>query len=223
MAAAKETAEEQLLRMIEGPSGPSPSRSPLRRFSVSRLLEQLRGWADALWHASPFAQPTQEHADVLLWRLRALERVFWIILIGLGVYLAVDFFVFQPQLPSPARRTLPSGSAAGTTAGPEDQLKPMAEYREALASRNPFGIATHGTEGLLVAPKEAKSRLEQLIGVLTIVGINRGRTPEALIEDTSAKRNFFVKVGDQVNGLTVKSIDEHGVMVTYEGEETLLK
>ena len=69
----------------------------------------------------------------------------------------------------------------------------------------------------------AKSALETITATLKVVGINRGRVPEALIEDTAAKRTYFVKVGDQVNSLTVKGIDKRGVTVMYQDEETLLQ
>ena len=56
-----------------------------------------------------------------------------------------------------------------------------------------------------------------------MVGINRGKVPEALVEDTEAKRTYFVKVGDEINGLKISAIDVNGVKVTYEGEEAVLQ
>ena len=47
--------------------------------------------------------------------------------------------------------------------------------------------------------------------------------PEALIEKSDEKRTYFVKVGDQINGVTVKTIDQRGVTVAYEGEEITLQ
>ena len=74
------------------------------------------------------------------------------------------------------------------------------------------------TQALLYSTK-----LADLVSSLTVVGINRGTVPEALIEDTQAKRTHFVKVGDQVNGVTISSISSEGVKVTYEGEEAILQ
>ena len=84
-------------------------------------------------------------------------------------------------------------------------------------------LAVQAVTGAAPGGPQAKSKLEELVGGLTVVGINRGRVPEALIEDAKATRTYFVKIGDDLNGLKVKAIDQNGVTVTYEGEETTLK
>ena len=104
----------------------------------------------------------------------------------------------------------------------EDASGRAQAYRQTLASRNPFRLEV---ERANEAPSSqtAKSRLADLTSSLTVVGINRGEVPEALIEDTQDKRTHFVKVGDQLNGITIRAIGQEGVTVTYEGEETVLK
>ena len=91
-----------------------------------------------------------------------------------------------------------------------------------MAARNPFRLSA----GRLSEPatgQTVRSKLLELTSQLTVVGINRGRVPEALIEDKDAKRTHFVKVGDQINGVTIIRIDSQGVTVRYEGEETTLQ
>ena len=225
MVPAKETAEEQLLRMIEGPSGPKPSRNPLKGFSPQRLVEQLREQSEVLWR---WALPSQqrESADVLLWRLHLAERICWVVLAGLGIYLVVDLLFIRRQPPTIVVRTMPQGASPlqrSTSTLAEDQLKPVAEYREAIMSRNPFGGHLAKEAGGGTGDQGTKGRLLELTKSLTVVGINRGRVPEALIEDRAAQRTYFVKVGDKINEVTVKSIDQSGVTVSYEGEETSLQ
>ena len=225
MVPAKETAEEQLLRMIEGPGGPKPSRGPLRGFSPKRFVEQLRERGETLWRLALPAQQG-ERSDVLLWRLHLAERICWVILAGLGIYLIVDLALIKRQPPTILVRTMPEGASPtqrGASGLAEDQLKPLAEYREAIMSRNPFGGHLAKGAGGSTGDQGAKGKLIELTKSLTVVGINRGRIPEALIEESTAQRTYFVKVGDQINGLTVKSIDQSGVTVGYEGEETLLQ
>ena len=221
MVRTKATAEEQLLRMIEGRGGATSSRPPLRRFSPERLVELLRAQLEGLWR---LALPPQSRrsADGLLWRLHVAERVAWVILAGLGLYLLIDLLFVKPRPPalvlrsSPLSASEPHGSAG---ARGDDRLQPLAAYQQAIVARNPFRLATEDT------PKkgeEAQSRLIALTSTLTVVGINRSRVPEALIEDSAQKRTYVVKAGDDLNGLTVKAIDAQGVVVSDGREELRL-
>ena len=220
MVRAKETVEEQLLRMIEGPGGPASSRPPLRHVSPERLLEQFRSHVDGIrrW---VLPQPSGA-GDGILWRLHLAERVSWIMLGGLGLYLGASLLLVNHHPPALVIHTArPSVTElhSMTGAAVEDRMKPVAEYQEALVTRNPFGLSAHEA----VKDQGVKSRLDQLTGSLSVVGINRGRVPEALIEDATAQRTYVVKVGDQVNGLTVKAIDQQGVVVSYENQEIHLQ
>ena len=222
MAAAKETAEEQLLRMIEGP-GPDSSKGPWQRFAPKRWLEQLRGSGEALRRlALPSAR---DSGDVFLWRLHLAERLSWVVLTLLGVYLIVDLVVVRRQPPTVIVHTGSEAQPTGPLPNPmlaEDQLKPLPAYQEAITARNPFtGRRADSTEAIVIPG--VKGKLTELTKTLSVVGVNRGRIPEALIEDSAASHTYFVKVGDQINGVTVKSIDDAGVTLTYEGEETVLQ
>lgn len=227
MVGAKETAEEQLLRMIEGPARPAGGGGPGRSAGsgpgggLDRLLAPLQQGRRLFsqWFGRP--RQDRDRSDVFLWQLQLTSRLFWVLLGGLGLYLMLDLWVFRPKPPAFATAigTGPGGTPAWT---PADDAARLAGYRATLASRNPFRLAAPGTQGA-VDPVTVKNRLLEVTATLTVVGINRGRVPEALIEDTDAKRTHFVKVGDQINGLTISRIDEQGVTVAYEGEELLLK
>lgn len=209
--------------MIEGPRGPTPpSRGPFRGLSVERVVDWGRTVAGRLGR---WLLPQQQHletADPLLWRLRLIQRIVWVALAGLGIYLVFDLLIVRPQPPTMAVRS--GGAPAGSEALPVeagDTVKPPEAYRDSLVVRNPFGLS-----GIVIQPTEqeaAKAKFAELTSHLTVVGINRGRVPEALIEDTAAQRTYFVKVGDEINGLTIKAIDHQGVLVSYGHEETRLK
>lgn len=223
MVPAKETAEEQLLRMIEGPSGPLPPKATAKPFSIGKLVEPfLRGGGFPGFGPRP--QPRKDRNDPFLSRLQLTGRLFWVLLGGLGLYLVADLWLLQPT--PPTLRPVGGGSSAAP-AGPltqtlDEQLRQSAEYRSTLASRNPFRLDT-GRLAESDATPTVKNRLLEMTSTLTVVGINRSRVPEALIEDTEAKRTHFVKVGDTVNGMTITAIDDRGVTLKYEGEETILQ
>jgi hypothetical protein len=207
--------------MIEGPAGPAPKR-PSRPAPLAGLVETLRGAWDRL-RSGPRAP--RDRADKFLWQLQLAGRIAWVILGGLGLYLVIDLWMLQPE---PPRMATPLNGPAGPASGAaqpetlEQQRQRAQEYRSTLASRNPFRLSTEriGDGG---GGQSVKSRLLELTAALTVVGINRGGVPEALIEDTEAKRTYFVKVGDEINGLTVSGIDANGVTVSYEGETTVLQ
>jgi hypothetical protein len=197
-------------------------------------MQRLVGGWRSVTSRLPFRRPSRaarrvrQSSDGLLWRLLVVERVFWLILVALVAYVVVDLGVVAParsrasavaMLPASQSPTPdPVGSEAGDAG-----LRPLAEYREALMSRNPFGIASNQLGASRIRGEQVRSRLQELAAMLKVVGLNRGRVPEAIIEDTSASRTYFVKVGDQVGEMTVTTIDQRGVTVTYEGEETLLQ
>ena len=222
MVSSKETAEEQLLKMIEGPRGSrdvAPGASP-RPAPRPRRTALFRHVGERVWRA---LLPPRREADVFLWNLRLTQRVVWIALAGLGAYVVADLLVFQPARRTWRAKPVPPGRQATALSGikPESRpLKPLAEYVSTIAQHNPFT----GVSALLGLPttQTAKRRLEEMAGNFTVVGVDRGAHPIALIEQKNPQRTYMVKAGDDLGGLTVKTIGPEGVVVTYEGEELAL-
>jgi len=211
--------------MIEGPSsGPSPApRKPSPSAWIERVSSWLRLAPARLRNIKRPAKKAAARTDVFLWRLQLVNRGFWVLLGGLMLYLAVDLLALKPDPPVMFIQSAPTGAESSEVNAytVEDRLKPLAEYQAALAARNPFQLARR-TE---TEPREADvpvDTLATLTGALTVVGMNRGGVPEALVEDTEAKRTYIVQVGDELNGMMVVAIDPQGVTVRYEGEEALI-
>ena len=211
--------------MIEGPAAPV-SRPPGRRLSFGGVVGSVAEAIGGIRHWGVRA-PRGYHdpSDKFLAQLRLVGQIFWVVLAILGTYLVVDIWLRPPQPPTVA--ALPASVATdraptGLEPSAEQRMTRAVEYRQALASRNPFRLEAPKTAQAPTA-QTVKSKLAELISTLSIVGINRGAVPEALVEDTQAKRTYFVKVGDQLNGLTVRAIDQNGVTVTYEGEQATLQ
>ena len=220
MVPAKETAEEQLLRMIEGPSAPSPKGSA-GGSPAGRMLEPMREAWDSLrrWMQGRAGAPAHDRGDAFLSQLQLAARIFWGVLAALGLYLIIDVIILQPAAP---RLSAPPHAAGGESRSVEESGSKLQEYRQALAAHNPFRLEAVRVED--APPSEtAQAKLQELTAKLSVVGINRGAVPEALIEDSDSKRTHFVKVGDVINGVTISGIDNEGVKVSYEGEETVLK
>ena len=228
----KETAEEQLLRLIEGahapqpqpatgPSGGTAAKPPWRdrlRHGWSQVSGAVALRVNALFRAR------QRGGDTVLRQLQLAGRLMWLVLVGLGLYVVASVVFSQSHPPRMASGAgLPSAGKGTVTPppSPDTLVKPMAEYLSAVLQRNPFtGTSGSNSAAPVQRPRE---RLKELVGSLVVVGIDRGATPEALIEDNSGGRTYFVKVGDVVNGAFVKEITSRGVIVEYEGEEELIQ
>lgn len=170
----------------------------------------------------------RRETDAVLRNLRLIHRLLWVALAGLGVYVVVDLLLMQPvwRPSAPARAIGGPGApdpGAQTVSRGQPVLKPLSEYLTAIQVRNPFTGLPGGLTLNQPTAKTTKRRLEDLAQGLAVVGIDRGPNPEAIIEDTAQQRTYFVKVGDDINGMIVQDISAQGVMVAYEGEELLLR
>ncbi len=221
MAAYKETAEEQLLKMIEGPEGAKPPSTvepaPVPRFRPFREMFQegkarllrilLPGWG-------------QSHGDPLLWNLRLASRILWVFLAGLGAYVIFALVLVQPRYRS--HPGLPAGTASSGSVSARNPLRPLGDYLGALLQRDPF-TGRNLSPGQESSSQGAHRHVEELTNGLKLVGIDRGPQPAALIENAGQKRTFIVNVGDEINGMKVKKITSEGVVLSYEGEEVVLQ
>lgn len=219
----KDTPAEQLLRMIEGPGAPEPAGPPAAamrpRVGLGHWWQELSG------RIVRVVLPGEREADAFLWNLRVAYRLMWVALAGLGAYVVVDLIVVQPK-PRFTRATLLSSKdpriPGVAPAASADALSSLADYLDAVKQRNPFTGDESGAEQPTVR-RTTKAALADLASTLIIVGIDRGANPVALVEDTSEKRTYMVKVGDEINGMAVKKIGSEGVLLSYEGEELLLQ
>jgi hypothetical protein len=229
---AKDTPAEQLLRMIEGSPPPAavpepssepspPPASPMA--GAQQVVEALRSRARMAWRG---LLPARRELDPFLWNVRVAHRVLWVVLIALAVfgsYTLMDVMMSSPQ-PKGARIVMsahaPQG-AANSTEGSPSTLKALPDYMAMTQGRNPFTGDLPGVSRS--SSKTTKQHLEELVKGLSVVGIDRGANPVALIEHGGQQKTYMVKVGDELNGMVVKSIASEGVTVTYEGQEFLLQ
>ena len=219
------SAEEQLLRMIEGTpgAGHEAGAAPGAGGAPGAWWQRL---ATRRWPRLPrWTAPSRnrEPGDVILRNLRRGTRILWSVLAILGAYVVFGVLLARPSYGPSIMTRLPAPSTADVPAVvPDDLGRPVTEYLAAMLERNPFT----GASGLArtVAPvRSAREKLKELSAGLVVVGIDRGEHPEALLEDAEHQKTYFVKVGDAINGLRVKEISARGVIVSYEHEELLIQ
>lgn len=213
MAPLKDTAEEQLLKLIEGtPPGGVP------RPSLKAAGDRWRAFLDRFRFPKKFRRPS---ADPFLKNLQVASRLVWVVLLLLVVYLVAD--ALSPQglrkkAAGPSGGEITSTTSTQTSPKPEDSLKPLSVYIRSAGARNPFALPA-GSAPVTPTPRPASNRLQELSDGLVVVGIDRSDNPRALIEDSKNKRTYFVRAGEQMNGMTVSRISDSGVTLSYEGKE----
>jgi type II secretory pathway component PulC len=108
----------------------------------------------------------------------------------------------------------PSTGFIGIQSKIED-YKPLKVYIEEVKKRDIF-------RPVQAAGTVAKFSLQGLTKDLVLSGIYQGKYPEAIIEDKTTKKVYFLKEGDEVKGLKVKSILKDRVILQYGEEEVEL-
>ena len=161
--------------------------------------------------------------------IRYLTYIFWVILTGLAVYLVSEgtHFYFErseSKALQPAMSAESPALAQMAIVRADEKVRALQAQLDPLRQQNPFtGITQQQVLVQEASAEPAKPQLSQLIEGLTLVGINRGAGPEAFIEDKAQNRTYFVKVGQSVRNLKVKSIGaDNTVVLELDGEEITL-
>lgn len=95
-----------------------------------------------------------------------------------------------------------------------EDFKPEQFYIAEVAKRDIFHPV-----GTNLKVETGKSTLKELTKDFSLAGIYQGEYPEAMIEDKNAKKTYFLKAGDEIKGIKVKSILKDGVILQYGEEE----
>ncbi len=147
--------------------------------------------------------------------LKILNRVLTVIVGILVIFLITDMVMSNQNQNKIFAGTVGMG-AWQFQKKPIILLKKLSFYEEAASKRDlfnpPEAVAAKSVAG-------ANPQLAELTKDLSLVGIYWGTHPEAMIEDTQAKKTYFLKRGDQINGLKIKNILNDRVILEYRGKE----
>ncbi len=226
---AKETAEQKLLKIIEttdaqgAPAASSTSTENVAQqvassvkgagFSLPDLLSSLLGI---------FRGKSSDGSSGF--GLRDLNRM---LLFATGVLLALFLFDFFNGLKY-SKQNFDSSLEIKNAGIPKSFLpnfKQLSDYVANISRRNIFQPFEKKEEPKVVETPEGTRKIVEQAKDLKLVGISWRDTPEsasALIENTVTGLTYFLKLGDQVNNVTIKTIFADSVILTFEGEETRL-
>ena len=223
------TPEQQLLKLIEGQGKPGAEGKTAQGKPRGRSIS-LRSFAKI---------PSAILASLSFWKRRAKKKSFSkrspfsigevnkalvAVTAVLFVYVIFDAAASARNLQRPPNFA-PMKEAKAKAA--KETTAPLAEasyYLQKVSSRDIF---KEGDVPLAVqtAP-EAVNMMETADAVagLALVGISWSSNPDAIIEDKSKQRTYFVKRGQDVgDGVKVEAIFKDHVVVTYEDREYELR
>ncbi len=105
------------------------------------------------------------------------------------------------------------------------QIKSIAYYLDKMSSRDLFKPYEKKEDGSSVTPTE-KAALEKKMSKYKVVGVAWLDVPESatvMIEDKSNSTTRFLKEGDKIDDVTVKTIFTNKVVFSYANEEIVIK
>lgn len=238
MAQHKPTPEEQLLKLIENPdaaksSGAKPSSN---KKAVNRPLFPSLSFGN-LWPSQGIKKGTKEKEMseapkaglVPGLTLKTLNKLLIAMVIAAGIFLVLDLTIIKEDsrgfLADVSVNDVIFPIAAESGVAPRN----LNYYQDALDRRNPFmdagsvPAAGEGAEEEIPVPQPHSDKMAELLSNYKLVGMSwSAEEPLAMIEEGTTGRTFFLKRGQDINGVKIQAINKEKVTVTYKGEEGAL-
>lgn len=189
----KETAEEKLLKIMQKSGAPAPS--------------------------TPAAPRTRKKS--FAFSIRTLNQI---LLVGIIICAAGLAYEMQSGMSLLQKNVDLSGDVKTPTAIAELALpvsKASAYYLEKISTRNIFR-PYEAQMGKSPTAQNLAKRLAKfkLVGV---AWLDLPETASIMVENTEDHSTYFIKQGEQLEGVTVKTIYTDRAVFSYENEETTIK
>jgi len=230
------TPEERLLRLIE-----SGERGELKPKAAQRsVFWNLRTWSRNLFarrnntNGSSSVRSGTGLSPELNLRLLNRALIVFLILVGAGIAFNMNRVRAIPKyLTGRAVEQIP---AAENEAGVKMELaalRPLLDYLKEVEKRDifnpapaprpikpkPKAIPLQPLKPLPPPQSNALQILQKKVKTLKLVGISWGEDPVAMIEDTTKKETNFLKAGQSINEIQVKTILRDKVILSYKDAE----
>jgi len=207
------TPEEQLLKLIA--KGDEAGTTKFRRRKEFILSF---GGLKGLWRfltKTISRLLTKVNNGVREPNLKALNKIFFILSVTLLGCSVVGFIFGRPDIKGVYEK---SRLMKWKQSGQEviSEARPFLHYLEMVNRRNIFSpIELKETKKAEVK----KKKLQDMIKDLSLVGISWGKEPVAMIEDSAAKKTYFLKKGMKINKFEIEDILKDRVILSFQGEK----
>ena len=146
--------------------------------------------------------------------LKLFRKGFSVLSIGLLPFVLVDGLWISLQRIPQGSNPLSSFDAMGE----KKVLEPLSFYESIFDKDTWLGrVSTTSGETILKTP------IAELIKDYRLKGVVLAGEPEAIIEDARTQKTSFLKVGEKLEDLEIKKIEEGRVVIVYGDEEKTLE
>jgi len=216
------TPEKQLLKLIEEPHSRFSKNAVIRgkgatffslgglrgrfNFLIDSLASFLRSWSGPV---------DTKKINVILTFMSIMVGVYFI---GTSIFLALKLSVL-PVFSFKAESSAKLGALKQAS-----QLKALTFYMEKSRTRDIFKIGKQAQAE--DAPKQATdtvAKQQAIVSKYKLVGISWSDNPDAMIEDSTANKTYFLKRGQALDGAKVQAIFKDKVVLSSEGVEVELR
>ncbi|VAX34888.1 hypothetical protein MNBD_UNCLBAC01-1527 [hydrothermal vent metagenome] len=202
MAQKKETAEQQLLKMLEASAGPAA--------------------------VAPKVEKKAKGKQSVLSLIRIGNKVLIAVIVGVAFFLVGEVLAGMSLVGKNVRFSVNSSSVRGAK-GSENFL-PMIEglsfYLSGVKRRNLFQPYDEERKKIAVDVSGENRRIAQATSHLRLVGVSwldTVATASVMLEDIDKKETYFLQKGEKIGDIFVKTIYADSVELGYENEEILIK
>lgn len=216
--------EKQLLKLIEDPKSKG---ADIRAQAVKRQglgLVSTNAWISrfsflksksAAWAGSGGLQ----HLDI-----RGINSILMMSVIALAFYLFTSVVMSSIDLKKKPELNFEAPGGTGAAAFQNASLlKAASFYSEQVRERDIFRIGGKKAKNEDAVAAPSSSAITDATQNLRLVGIAWSENPDAMIEDTSIPKTFFMKRGEKIGDIKIQAIFKDKVILNYEGQEIELK
>lgn len=221
MTKNKGTPEEELLSLIEKDSDSDISSAILRRkrkflfSSVFNIKRHCRFLSELVRTVFSKISGFLREPD-----LKAANKALAVVILLLGCYLLIDFIARRENIDNIYKKACRIEEETEVM-GQNVEALPFLYYLEMVQRRNIFSPVE--LEGKEKRTEKKQEDLAKLIEGLKLVGIAWGKNPQAMIEDDTDKKTYFLNKGDTIRKFNIHSISKNKVVLSYEDKKIDLK
>ena len=223
------TPEKQLLNLIEDPLAMTKGAA-VQKARVKRAGAGLLSWTSARgalfgW-LSFFKRSTQKQVSRTKFTVsfKTANRVLLLVSVGLFIYLAADTFASAVSLMHPPNFVLQKDQSIDLTPEKMSPLKDELYYTGKASSRNIFGEFKEPAAKKGEKPAAQSADNNEAIKALSLVGISWSASPDAIVEDKTKQKTYFLKRGQEFgDGIKVEAIFKNKVVLSLDDQEFELK